>query len=209
MSITPQAILMYLGIAALLVAVLFVALAAHTFFHEDIRGVMDDLSGRRRANAVGSAVSRRRTRTTTRRPHVEPAVAGAGGQLATPATGTGGPARSQMTPPATSHGPVAAIPPASRPAVDAYGEDAAETVVDEELGVTRRSLGADFGAYAQEDDIATQVATTLEDGQDGPDAGADAGPATVAYVMPHQDTPYFRVTRRVVAISSDEVIGER
>ena len=55
---TPQVILRIAGIAALVVALLFAILAIHYFLTNDIRGVMDDLSGKARAKGVAGARGR-------------------------------------------------------------------------------------------------------------------------------------------------------
>lgn len=50
--LTPQLILRMLGIAALVVAALFAVLAVHYYLTNNIRAVMDDLSGKARAQGV-------------------------------------------------------------------------------------------------------------------------------------------------------------
>lgn len=214
MVITPQAVFMYLGIAAILVAAVMLGLAAYTFFHEDIRGVMDDLSGRRRANAVGRGRAGRRARTAARRPHVaqRPAPEGAAASV--------GPGRQQAASagepvqaagigqgvPAASDTMRHAMPAqpdtmaASRPMGD--DEDTAETIVDEDLGITRRPVGVDFGLSVEEDDVLTEVASLDE-------ASAQDVDTVATEPVPATGSPLFRVTRRIVSISSPEVIGER
>lgn len=51
---TPQLILRIVGIAALVVSALFTALAVHYYLTNHIRAVMDDLSGKARAQSVAS-----------------------------------------------------------------------------------------------------------------------------------------------------------
>ena len=51
---TPQLILRIVGIAALVVSALFMALAVHYYLTNHIRAVMDDLSGKARAQSVAS-----------------------------------------------------------------------------------------------------------------------------------------------------------
>lgn len=53
--LNPQTILRIAGIALLVVAVLFALLAVHYYLTQDIRGVMDDLSGKTRARGVARA----------------------------------------------------------------------------------------------------------------------------------------------------------
>ncbi len=62
---SPQFILRIAGIALLVIALLFVLLAIHYFVTNDIRGVMDDLSGKARAKGVAS--TRARAATEARR----------------------------------------------------------------------------------------------------------------------------------------------
>lgn len=52
---TIQEALMIAGQASAIVAVFLLALAARTYFAEDIRGVRDDLSGRRRMRGMRDA----------------------------------------------------------------------------------------------------------------------------------------------------------
>ena len=71
-----QLVLRIAGIAALVVSVAFVALAVQYYLSRDIRGVMDDLSGKTRARGVasgrGRTASARRT-GNVRRPAPESA----------------------------------------------------------------------------------------------------------------------------------------
>lgn len=53
-EVLPFQILSWLGWGALAAAAVLLALAARTFFREDIRGVMADLSGRRRAAGIAA-----------------------------------------------------------------------------------------------------------------------------------------------------------
>ena len=48
----PQLILRIAGIAALVIAALFAVLAVHYYFSQHIKAVMDDLSGKARAQGV-------------------------------------------------------------------------------------------------------------------------------------------------------------
>lgn len=84
--ITVQQVFLFLATGAFVCAVAFLGLAAYTFFHEDIRGVMDDLSGRRRAGASGGRRVGRRTSHTVR-PAARAAVAS--GEASAPATSSG------------------------------------------------------------------------------------------------------------------------
>lgn len=53
-EVLPFQVLSWLGWGALAVAAVLLALAARAFFREDIRGVMADLSGRRRAAGIAA-----------------------------------------------------------------------------------------------------------------------------------------------------------
>lgn len=55
MGVTPQAVLAWLGVMAFAGAGVSLAVAARTYFRLDIRAVRADLSGRRRAEEVGSS----------------------------------------------------------------------------------------------------------------------------------------------------------
>ena len=55
---SPQVILRIAGIALLVIGALFAFLAIHYFVSNDIRGVMDDLSGKARAKGVAGARGR-------------------------------------------------------------------------------------------------------------------------------------------------------
>lgn len=71
--LTPQLILRMLGIAALVVAALFAVLAVHYYLTNNIRAVMDDLSGKARAQGVArtqrrSAKAGEGKRSQARRP---------------------------------------------------------------------------------------------------------------------------------------------
>lgn len=55
---TPQLILRFAGIAALVVSALFTALAVHYYLTNHIRAVMDDLSGKARAQGVAATRAR-------------------------------------------------------------------------------------------------------------------------------------------------------
>lgn len=71
--LTPQLILRMLGIAALVVAALFAVLAVHYYLTNNIRAVMDDLSGKARAQGVArtqrrAAKAGEGKRSQTRRP---------------------------------------------------------------------------------------------------------------------------------------------
>ena len=71
--LTPQHILRVLGIAALVVAALFAVLAVHYYLTNNIRAVMDDLSGKARAQGVArtqrrAAKAGEGKRSQTRRP---------------------------------------------------------------------------------------------------------------------------------------------
>lgn len=59
MVIAVHEALFYIGVAALVVAVVFLVLAGHTFFHENIPAVRDDLAGRRRFQAQMASRTRR------------------------------------------------------------------------------------------------------------------------------------------------------
>lgn len=216
MSITPQAVFLYLGIAALVVAVVSVGMAAYTFFHEDIRGVMDDLSGRRRAAEVGMGRGRRRVRAGGRRRAADtlgaPAPAGPGGPgaaaQASSVVPSASPAHASPSRVAPAR-PEASSPAAGQPIAD--DEDTAETIVDEDLGVARRPLGVDFGRPVEEDDVLTQVASDVQDDLDATvaDAGTPEEPTTRAVPSGSANGSLFRVTRRIISVSSPEVISER
>lgn len=55
---TPQLILRVVGIAALVIAVLFAVLAVHYYLTQNIKSVMDDLSGKARARGVAGTKRR-------------------------------------------------------------------------------------------------------------------------------------------------------
>lgn len=55
---SPQLILKIVGIAALVVSALFALLAVHYYLTQNIRAVMDDLSGKARARGVAGTRSR-------------------------------------------------------------------------------------------------------------------------------------------------------
>ena len=61
---SPQLILRIAGIAALVIAALFAVLAVHYYLTQDIRGVMDDLSGKARARGVAGTRRRASERST-------------------------------------------------------------------------------------------------------------------------------------------------
>lgn len=69
MTVSLEQVLMGLGLAALLVAALLLSMALRTFFREDVRGALDDLSGRRRVRELAEERSRHHSvRVPARRP---------------------------------------------------------------------------------------------------------------------------------------------
>lgn len=147
MSVKLQTILLCLGVAAFAVAATLLGLAIRMFFRDDIRGVMDDLSGRRRAVEVGAGRGRRRVPAGSRRSHATdtaetaPPVAAVGAKAPVPsAPEAPAPQPSVLQPSATA----AALPSAGLPlravratsAVAADEEDAVETTIDEDGTLT-------------------------------------------------------------------------
>lgn len=95
----PQFILRVVGIAALVVAVLFALLAVHYYLTQNIRAVMDDLSGKTRARGVAGA--RTRVSSDSRRSETHRSsrqnVAPAAGSVDS-ASPTAQPRRAEVTP---------------------------------------------------------------------------------------------------------------
>lgn len=142
---TPQLILRFAGIAALVVSALFTALAVHYYLTNHIRAVMDDLSGKARAQGV--AATRARAVWEGQRGQTSRRQASAPKKEASVTQGTVTPA--QM--------PQVEMPQVSAPAFD--DEDELGTVVVE----------ADFTTQSV---AAGQVATTTSSSDGAPGAVA-------------------------------------
>jgi len=216
--LTPQFILRVLGIAALVVAVLFAVLAVHYYLTQNIRAVMDDLSGKARARGVTSGRRRAAERTSSEGPR---------GHRAKPAAA---PVRQGEVEPAPQELAFPEPMPAAEPVPAAmagnalaFDEDEAGTML-----VSATSLGA--LAATSEDDLETMVgdATTsdddletmvgdadeLEDDLETMVGGDDAAEDDLATMVESEAEPSatpvaFRLTRNVVMIHSAEIIASR
>lgn len=185
---TAQQIVFYIGIAAFVVAAALAAWSVYTFFALDVRGVMDDLSGRRRVVGQSGAGARRgRSGGAARRSNAVNAETAQAGQVQF----------SEVR------------------AVD--DEDNVETVVDAALrpvSVPSAAINSDkttasayksaaqgMGGTYHQNDAASSAheldAPTMVD-------GGDEVPTSVEGAMA---LPVFRVSRRIVLIHSDEVIS--
>lgn len=183
MGLTPQAIVLFLGIAALLVAVVFAILAAQYYFKNDIRAIMRDLGGAGPASArAGSGGSSTRRRTRRRR---ESAASAPAAVSATAGAST-------------------------NPVVGTTSEDGVETEVDSVLRDSGRAV-VDFkrDKIDGNDDIETVVSSPYEYHQNAGSTGfeGDDLPTSVAS-EDEAEQRTFVLTRSVVVISSKEVITE-
>lgn len=180
MGLTPQMIALFLGIALLLVAVVFAILAAQYYFKNDIGAIMRDLGGASPANAstsFGSSSAHRRTRR--RRGSAASALAAV--------SATAG---------ATTH-----------PVVGITSVDGLEAKMD---SVLRDSIRAavDFKRDKNDgdDDIQTVVSTPYEYHQNAGSTGFEGDDLLTSVASedePEQRT--FVLTRSVVVISSKGV----
>ena len=179
-----QFVLRVVGIAALAIAALFAVLAVQDYLSQDIRGVMDDLSGKTRARGVAgvrrSAASDRR-RETTRRAAATPVVAAvaaddAGTTSEESQVALVGKSGSGMSPSARGEGGFG-----FEPSLDELetmvepAEDELETMVE-----------------PAEDELETMVEPAEDELETMVEGAPDTG---------------FRVTRRVVHMSSQQVIA--
>lgn len=178
-DVTPQLILRVAGIAALVIAALFAALAVHYYLTQNIKAVMDDLSGKARARGVAG----------TKRRSVEDAGRGGKKRASRDAV-----ARQGVVEEAPA---VADAEQAGQPifAAQVDDEDDAGTVL-----VAPTYAGAAM-SLSSEDDVATVVAP--EDTQTGRvrEGGAVDSDAAVP------SSALFRMTRSLVMIHSQEVIA--
>jgi len=186
--VTPQQVVFYIGISAFVVAAAMAAWSAYTVLALGVRGVMDDLSGRRRVVGQSSVGSRRkRAGGAARRSNAAAAEVIEMGQ-----------------------GQFSEVR-----AVD--DEDNVETLVDAALrpvAVSSTEVNSDKtkasayksaaqgmrGTYHQNgvSNVAHEVdaPTTVDGGDEVPTSVEGAAPL-----------PAFRVSRRIVLIHSDEVIS--
>ena len=180
--ITPQLVFFVAGIVLLVVAVVLAIVAAVYFFRQNIRGVMDDLSGRTRQQHAGTD-SRRSGRSKRHRDGVR-----AQGPDVVP---------DQAAPKAPAF--------VSQPA-----EDELDTVLDTKLRkVPQRYAAVSPDGGDANDDIPT-VVTSLGQGPDDADVPttveSDDDIPTQVEAAPGDATGVFRVTRSIVAIHTNEVI---
>lgn len=152
-----QDILRIAGIALLVIAALFVILAIHYFVTNDIRGVMDDLSGKARARGV--AGTRRATAASQSRKAAQ-ARERAGAKAAKPQVTKGTVASAQAEAPQ---------PEASQAASVAIDEDDMGTlVVDADfgaapVGINKEAMGGSPapGQGASQGTVAFRVTRTI------------------------------------------------
>lgn len=184
-----QDIVFYLGIAAFVVAGVFLALAAHTFFAQDIRGVMADLSGQARVGArTGStqATGRGRGSTRSRRPsrrRYEGLASQEVPQEAPPGQGVGVP--------------------------NTTSEDGIDTILDTALREAHRNaMGISNDSRYINDDMPTLVTSIAEYPQQvGMQTGDSTEAPTAVEGAGSTSSGSFRISRSIVAISSNEVIS--
>ena len=184
----PQLVLRIAGIAALVIAALFAVLAVHYYLSQHIKAVMDDLSGKARAQGVAQVRgSSGGGRASGPRHAARPAAA----------------APEPMSEPAR----VASVTPA--PVSEAVGQAFASAFDDEDgsgtVLVAASHAAADVGQVAGEDDIATLVDGGFGAASDEDDlatmVAAEGDASEGAGAVP------FRLTKRIVLIHVSEVIS--
>lgn len=183
---TPQLILRIAGIAFLVVSGLFGILAVHYYLSQNIRAVMDDLSGKTRAQGVAGArrrASAERGRGVSRRPSRAASM--------TPGQGEAEQAVDESA--FETGGALSAMPP-----FDA--EDDMGTVL-----VSVSSVTPDSATMRDEDGAATMLETDAAFGTSATPASATND--TDGLGIDGTGVAAFRVTRRVVMIHATEIIA--
>lgn len=189
--ITPQLVFRVLGIAFLVIGAILVAVTVSYFFRQDIRGVMDDLAGRKR---------RGETSGSRRRPGRPAAQRRGGGASQTP----------RVDEEVVREAPGAVVQPS---------EDELDTVLDTKLRkVPQRMPGVNSDGRDVNDDTPTLV-TALGDYHRSNVAESKLTDDDASTVVNgnEQDTPTevehraaapssFTITRSIVAIHANEVI---
>ena len=175
-----QLILRIVGIVLLVIAALFAVLAVHYYVTRHIRAVMDDLSGKARAQGVAQV----------RRDTAAPARGGAARQ-------------------AHDAAPAASAAPAAAPVRSAAVEEPAplfQSLPEEEDGSGTVLVASAFNALPNEDDLATIVEPEPADEDDlATEVAAEESAAPAS--APATSRTNFRLTRRIVLIHSQDVIA--
>lgn len=177
---TPQNVLLIVGIVSIVVAVVMAILAAVYYTRNDIKSVMDDLSGRTRRNAgVGETTRRRRQRTR--------------GNISSQRNATDD-----------------AVVQMAVGAVTAPSEDDLETLLDSKLqpGV-QETYEVNNDSYDVNDDMPTVAMTVSEYHQNNVTQTSmeDADSPTVLDGVETEGASVFVVTRSIIAIHSNEIIA--
>lgn len=185
-DVTVQLILRIAGIAFLVVSGLFFILAVHYYLSQNIRAVMDDLSGKTRAQGVAGARRRagaERGKGVSRRPSRAASMVPEQGEAELPA---------DESVPGTADA-LPAMPPFDE-------EDDMGTVL-----VAVASVPAGFAAPQGEDGMATMLETDAAFATSA--ASASAAHDNEALGIDGPGAASFRITRRIVMIHATEIIA--